>query len=79
MGVKQYLEEIGTKMITKQQIISLMTLYNDKEIEEFKYYYKLALCIAQIDDEYKAKLFYLLYSGNHSPTLSEELYNLKLF
>jgi hypothetical protein len=76
-----YLDQIGTKMITKAQVKHMMKLYNpedDESMNHFKYYYKKCINTAMGSDLYKSKLFFFLFPGDHSPTLSEELYNLNM-
>lgn len=74
-----YLDQIGKCMITRKQVRSMMKLYipNNKEsMEEFKYYYVKCINNAKQCDLYKSKLFCFLFPGNHSSTLSMELYYL---
>lgn len=72
-----YLDQIGTKMITKAQVKYMMKLYipeNEVSMQQFKIYYNKCIDSARRDTLYKSKLFYFLFPGDHSPTLSEELY-----
>jgi hypothetical protein len=72
-----YLDQIGTKMITKAQVKYMMMLYIPQDevcMEQFKIYYNKCIDSARRDDLYKSKLFFYLFPGDHSPTLSEELY-----
>jgi hypothetical protein len=47
-----------------------------ESMEHFKYYYNKCINNAKNNDLYKSKLFFFLFPGDHSPTLSEELYYL---
>jgi len=79
MTKQLYLDQIGENMITKKQVKHMMKLYkphNMESMEHFKYYYNKCINNAKNNDLYKSKLFFFLFPGDHSPTLSEELYYL---
>ena len=75
---QSYLDQIGVSMITSQQVKFMMKLYTSDTMTEFKYYYRICMMNASLNKEYKSKMFFFLFPGDHSPTLSEELSNLDL-
>jgi hypothetical protein len=76
MNTSFYLNQIGERMITRNQVTSMMSLYTT-DINKFKYYYGITLCVAKTDDKYMAKLFNYLFPGDHDSNLSYELSQIK--